>query len=60
VTLPPSRFLAATLPLAILVVIPGAGHLTNLEQQADFNAAVARFLSDTWMTGDRAIGGQPR
>jgi pimeloyl-ACP methyl ester carboxylesterase len=60
VTLPPSRFLAATLPLATLVVIPGAAHLTKLEQPAAFNAAVARFVSDIWMTGDRAIRGQPR
>lgn len=27
-----------------LVVIPGAGHLSNLEQTAAFNAALARFL----------------
>jgi 3-oxoadipate enol-lactonase len=31
---------------ATLAVIPGAGHLSNLEQPRAFNAAVARFLSD--------------
>jgi pimeloyl-ACP methyl ester carboxylesterase len=29
-----------------LVTIPRAGHLSNLEQPASFNAAVARFLAD--------------
>jgi 3-oxoadipate enol-lactonase len=29
---------------AELAVIPGAGHLSNLEQPAAFNAVVARFL----------------
>ena len=28
-----------------LIVIPGAGHLTNLEQPELFNGALARFLS---------------
>ena len=27
-----------------LVVVPGAGHMTNLEQPAAFNEALARFL----------------
>ena len=27
-----------------LVVVPGAGHLANLEQPAAFNAALGRFL----------------
>ena len=29
---------------AELVVIPGAGHMSNMEQPAAFNAALARFL----------------
>ena len=29
-----------------LVVIPAAGHLTNLEQPAAFDAALARFLDN--------------
>jgi pimeloyl-ACP methyl ester carboxylesterase len=32
------------IPQAELAVIPGAGHMTNLEQPAAFNLAVARFL----------------
>ena len=32
------------IPGASLVVVPGAGHLPNLEQPALFNAALNRFL----------------
>jgi pimeloyl-ACP methyl ester carboxylesterase len=32
------------IPGAELVVIPGAGHMSNMEQPAAFNAALARFL----------------
>jgi 3-oxoadipate enol-lactonase len=39
------RSLAETVPGAKLVVIPNAGHLSNLEQPAAFNAAVREFLS---------------
>jgi pimeloyl-ACP methyl ester carboxylesterase len=39
------RFLAATIPGAESVVLPGVGHLTNLEAPAAFNAAVRRFLA---------------
>ena len=39
------RFMAATIPGATAVVIRGAGHLTNLEAPAKFNAVVRRFLS---------------
>ena len=38
------RFLAETLPRATAVVIPGAGHLTNLEAPAAFNRAISRFV----------------
>ena len=38
------RFMAGTIPGAKHVVIRGAGHLTNLEAPAAFNAAVRRFL----------------
>lgn len=43
---PPSdaEALVRALPDARLVVIPGAGHLSNLEQPAAFNAALTAFL----------------
>jgi pimeloyl-ACP methyl ester carboxylesterase len=43
-SLEPSPALAAALPSAQLVVVPGAGHIVNLEQPAAFNAALAAFL----------------
>jgi pimeloyl-ACP methyl ester carboxylesterase len=39
-----SRRLAETIPGARLEVVPGAGHLPNLEQPARFNAALTAFL----------------
>jgi pimeloyl-ACP methyl ester carboxylesterase len=39
------RFMAETMPGATGVVIRRAGHLTNLEAPAKFNAIVRRFLS---------------
>lgn len=44
VSLAPSRELAARLPQAELVVVPGAGHVVNLEAPAAFLAAVDRFI----------------
>lgn len=41
------RFMAATIPGARSVVLPGVGHLTNLEAPAAFNAGVRRFLART-------------
>jgi pimeloyl-ACP methyl ester carboxylesterase len=35
----------AASPRSELVVIPGAGHVSNMERPAEFNAAVRRFLS---------------
>jgi pimeloyl-ACP methyl ester carboxylesterase len=43
-SLAPSRALAAALPSAHLVVVPGAGHIVNLERPAAFNAALSTFL----------------
>jgi 3-oxoadipate enol-lactonase len=40
-----SRRMAAAIPGATLVVIPGAGHLANLEQPDAFNIALNTFLS---------------
>jgi len=37
--------LAASIPGAQLEIIPGAGHLSNLENPEAFNAALRRFLS---------------
>jgi pimeloyl-ACP methyl ester carboxylesterase len=39
-----SRTLAAAHPGAELVIIPGAGHLANLECPEAFNAALNAFL----------------
>ncbi|MEO8257437.1 MAG: alpha/beta fold hydrolase [Acidobacteriota bacterium] len=39
-----SREIAGGIAGAELVVIPGAGHMSNMEQPAAFNRAVARFL----------------
>lgn len=38
------RFMADVIPGAEHVLIPGVGHLTNLEDPAAFNGAVERFL----------------
>jgi pimeloyl-ACP methyl ester carboxylesterase len=40
-----ARRLAETIPNARLVTIPGAGHLSNLENEAVFNASTKEFLS---------------
>ena len=40
-----SEELAAAIPGAELVVIEGAGHLSNIERPAEFNAALDAFLS---------------
>ena len=37
--------MAAKIPNATKVVIPGAGHATNVEQPSAFNQAVNSFLS---------------
>jgi pimeloyl-ACP methyl ester carboxylesterase len=39
-----AKQLAETVPNARLVTIPGAGHLSNLENESAFNAAVHEFL----------------
>jgi pimeloyl-ACP methyl ester carboxylesterase len=44
-SLPPSRALAAALPHARLVVVPGAGHVVNLHRPAEFNDAVRAWLA---------------
>ena len=41
---PEGKSMAAAIPGAKLVVIPNAGHLSNLEQPEAFNAAVREFL----------------
>jgi pimeloyl-ACP methyl ester carboxylesterase len=39
------RFMAKTIPGATQVVLPGIGHLTNLEAPGAFNAVLRRFLA---------------
>ncbi|MBI3248865.1 MAG: alpha/beta fold hydrolase [Deltaproteobacteria bacterium] len=46
VTPPPaSEFLVRNIPGAVLVKIPQAGHLTNIEKPQEFNAALRQFLT---------------
>jgi len=45
---PEGRGMAAAIPGAKLVVIPNAGHLSNLEQPEAFNTAVREFLSTNY------------
>ncbi len=40
-----SRRMAAAIPGATLVIVPGAGHLANLEQPGAFNHALNTFLT---------------
>jgi 3-oxoadipate enol-lactonase len=40
-----AQFLASGIPGSELVVVPGAGHLANLESPDVFSAALAQFLS---------------
>ncbi len=40
-----SRRMAAAISGATLVIIPGAGHLANMEQPDAFNNALSTFLS---------------
>ena len=39
-----ARKMAERIPGAALVILPGAGHLLNIEQPAAFNAALLAFL----------------
>ncbi len=45
-----ARELAATIPGADLVILPGSGHMSNWEDPEGFNRAVRVFL-------DRTVGG---
>ena len=40
----PSEYMAAKIPAARRVILPGAGHAANLDQPQAFNVAVAEFL----------------
>ena len=42
-----ARGLEAAISGARLVVLPGAGHVCNIEAPAEFNDAVRTFLHDT-------------
>jgi pimeloyl-ACP methyl ester carboxylesterase len=50
-------YLAAKIPGAVQVVIPDAGHASNIDQPAAFNAAVTTFLDDT--VPDHTVPDQP-
>ena len=41
-----SRSMAQGIPNSRLHIIPGAGHLTNIEKPAEFNAVLLGFLRD--------------
>ncbi|MBZ5608585.1 MAG: alpha/beta hydrolase [Acidobacteriia bacterium] len=43
-------YMAAKIPNAMKVVIPGAGHASNIDQPGEFNRAVVRFLADQAFT----------
>lgn len=43
---PIARAMAERIPGAQLVIIPGAGHISNLESPERFNATLSRFLSN--------------
>lgn len=51
-----SRTMAAALPDATLVVIPGAGHLSSMEQPQAFNAALDGFLRKLEVRTEPSIG----
>jgi pimeloyl-ACP methyl ester carboxylesterase len=41
-----AEVMAAKLPAAKHVVIPGAGHIVNIEEEALFNEALIAFLAE--------------
>ncbi len=43
--LQPSLFLARTLPNAVLAIVPGSGHVLNLEEPETFNHLLRSFLA---------------
>ena len=46
-----SRFLASTIPGAVLEVLPGTGHTLNLEEPSRFNTSVLAFLRGAVASG---------
>jgi pimeloyl-ACP methyl ester carboxylesterase len=42
-----SDYMAAKIPIAQKVIIPGAGHAANIDQPELFNAAILNFLPGT-------------
>jgi len=41
---PAASYLTAKIPGAVQVVVPGAGHMSNVDQPDQFNQAVLAFL----------------
>jgi len=50
-----AKHLVEAIPNARLVTVPGAGHLSNLENESAFNAAVREFLFS--LPADRGLAG---
>jgi 3-oxoadipate enol-lactonase len=53
------RAMAATIPGAELVTLPGVGHLTNIEAPEAFNAAIVGFLRQHPFSGRAEAGRAP-
>lgn len=52
--LPASEYMVKKIPGAKLAVIPGAGHASNIDQPAAFNATLADFLSSLNAAGAKS------
>ena len=50
-----SDYMAAKIPGAKKIVIPGAGHAANIDQPETFNEAVLGFLRDSRLIGDSEV-----
>jgi pimeloyl-ACP methyl ester carboxylesterase len=55
-----SRAMAQVLPEAELLVLPEAGHLLQLEEPDELNAALRRLLQRVELTAGTAPGGRRR
>jgi pimeloyl-ACP methyl ester carboxylesterase len=55
-TVEEGKRMAAEIPDARLTLVPGAGHLSNLEMPAEFNRAVLSLVEDVSRTTEAATG----
>ena len=51
--LEPSLMMKRTIPTSDLFIMPGSGHMTNLEDPALFNRVVEDFFRDAEMRGEK-------